>query len=125
MAVAQKRINPLNVVKDSLLNIILITSTLAIVLILTPLVLLYWLALLAIGNVKAIGYLSTGNRLLKTGKADMLKVDTAIQQLLGIDESGRKDSIAWVREKQRRSVANQLITLRRKSFPNEKIKYFN
>ena len=125
MAVAQKRINPLNVVKDSLLNIILITSTLAIVLILTPFVLLYWLALLAIGNVKAIGYLSTGNRLLKTGKADMLKVDTAIQQLLGIDESGRKDSIAWVREKRRRSVASELMTLRRKSFPNEKIKYFS
>lgn len=125
MAVAKKRINLLNVVKDFLLNIILIVSTLTIVLILTPFVLLYWLALLAIGNIKAIGFLSTGNRLLKGGKADMLTLDTSIQELLGTDESGRKDSIAWVREKRRRSVATQLITLRRKSFPNEKVKYFS
>lgn len=125
MAVAKKRVNPLAVAKDVVLNIILIAFTLMVVLMLTPLALFYWLALLVVGNLKAIGYLSTGNKFLKNGKADMLRLDASIQQLLGVDGSGRKNSIAWVREKRRCAVANSLIAMRRKSFPNEKIKYFS
>ncbi len=125
MAIASKRFNPITFIADVALNITLIVATLFIVLILTPFVLLYWLTLLVIGNLKTMSYLSAGDRLLKAGKADMASLDEAIRQLLGVDKEGRKDVTAWVREKKRRAVADELISIRRKSFPNDKIHYLS
>lgn len=125
MAVAKKLFNPIAIIAGIGFNIILIAATLLIVLPLTPFVLLYWLFLLGIGNLKSVGYISRGKQLLKDDKADMTTLDASIQRLLGVDKGGRKDSAAWVREERRRTVANELIAMRRKSFPNDKIHYLS
>ncbi len=123
MAVAKKRFNPIMFSAEVLFNITLILSTLLIVLVLTPFALLNWLVFFGIGNIKTVGYISAGNRLLKAGNADMDTLDTSIRGLLGVDEGGRKNFTAWVHEKRRQSLANKLIAVRRKNFPNDKIHY--
>ncbi|MSQ32787.1 MAG: hypothetical protein EXR59_06170 [Dehalococcoidia bacterium] len=124
MAVAKKRFNPITFSAEVLFNIMLIGATLLIILLLTPFALLNWLVVFGIGNIKTVGYISAGNRVLKAADAaDMSTLDKSVRELLGVDEGGRKNFTAWVNEKRRQSLANKLITIRRKSFPNDKIHY--
>ena len=112
-----------NFFTESALNFVLTFSTLAIILMLTPFLMLRWLVLLVIGSIQAQAYIAYGRRLISKGETEKVILDGAISRLLGCNQNGQRYMTAWVRQRKRRSIVSKLLELHSKAYPGERFTY--